>query len=184
MKWENEEQSALRHITEFHREAQHIGTSAWAGNIISSSSSSSCLQHAEITYRPVLSSDVIYFTFVLFRSGGWIHCGCCKTGWHWPVTRNGRTNVHLGQRADQHPRRIWHQHRYVTPTSREGMTSLQAHRVNIQGGYDVNTGMLHQHPGRVWCHYRYVTSTSREGMMSLQVCNINNQGGYDVTTGM
>ena len=27
-KLETEEQSALRHITEFHREAQHIGTSA------------------------------------------------------------------------------------------------------------------------------------------------------------
>ena len=34
MKWETEEQSALLHITGFHRKAQHIGISAWAGNII------------------------------------------------------------------------------------------------------------------------------------------------------
>ena len=42
--------------------------------------------------------------------------------------------------------------------------------VNIQGGYNVTTGMC--------------SSTYREGMTSLQVCNINIQGGYDVTTGM
>ena len=34
MKWKYEEQSALHQNNRVHREAQHIGTSAWAGNII------------------------------------------------------------------------------------------------------------------------------------------------------
>ena len=55
-------------------------------------------------------------------------------------------------------------------TSREGMTSIQVCNINIEGGYDINTGMC--------------SSTSREGMTSTQLCNINIQGGYDINTGM
>ena len=34
MKWKYEEQSALQQNNRVHTEAQHIGTSTWAGNII------------------------------------------------------------------------------------------------------------------------------------------------------
>ena len=152
------------------------------------------------------SQNKKFCTFPLLRSGWWIHCDSCQTWRLRPHTYNGRTNGHLGQRACQHPGRVWRQHRYVTgrvwrqhryvtgrvwrhykyvtSRSREGITSAQVCNINIQEGYDITTGMCSSTSKEGMTSLQVCNIISREGMTSPQVCNINIQGVYDITTGM
>ena len=69
----------------------------------------------------IITSKSVHFSSG--RSGGCLLGDSCLCPWHWHVQSNAEPAHRLGQRAGQHPGKVWRQHRYVTSTSREDMTS-------------------------------------------------------------